>query len=298
MSFRDWAQETLTRYRTESARDATTESVVELLFGLTWRIEEAGFHFGRNIYEDDWDTCAILDACRHDLYEEVEGPTPSHRSIAGESESFLLRTFDETTARDTVYIGANPNARKVADLPWKDYVELWDAEWNDHLETVPPEAVTRYGLAARQQYPDARLVLHYMQPHHPFTAGGYKLGGTWARDDMVWHRLEQGDVSRERVWTAYRANLEAVLDSVADLRAGLDEETLLITSDHGNALGEYGIVGHPAGSYLDATRKVPWEIVDTGPATAVDVDFEDVDLRTESISGETTEERLRALGYR
>jgi hypothetical protein len=297
MSFRDWVAETVDRYRREPVGTATKRSVAELLFGAVWRLEEAGVNRGRNIYEDDWDTCAILDACRHDLYEELRGPTRSEWAIAGKSGPFLWRTFDEETARNTVYVGANPNAQKVADLPWKAYVELWDAEWNDHLETVPPEAVTLYGLAARRKYPHARLVLHYMQPHHPFTAAGYKLGGTWKQKDMVWHRLEDGRVDREHVWHAYRENLRVTLESLEDLIDGLDDERLLITSDHGNALGEWGVYGHPGGSFLPATRRVPWEFVDTGPARSVDLDVESVDLETEAVDPDRTKKRLEALGY-
>lgn len=40
--------------------------------------------------------------------------------------------------------------------------------------------------------------------------------------------------------------------------SGKIEGKTIITSDHGNAFGEYGLFGHPAGYHIQALVKVPW----------------------------------------
>lgn len=41
-------------------------------------------------------------------------------------------------------------------------------QWDDDLETVRPEAVTNAARKAHRDYPDKRIIVHYMQPHIPF----------------------------------------------------------------------------------------------------------------------------------
>jgi len=297
MGFTDWARETAERYRSEPVSRATLRSGMQFLNGVNQRLERRMGPFGRNIYAEPWETCVVLDACRQDLFEEVTGESGSARSIGSVTDEWVGRTFDEATARETVYVTANPKSRQVANLPWKRFVGIWTVEWDETLETVPPDAVTRYALAARERYPDARLVAHYMQPHHPFTAGGTRLGETWDRDGTVWDRLERGTLDRDTVWAAYRANLEAARDSVERLLRGLDRETVLLTSDHGNAMGEFGLYGHPPKAFIRACREVPWVRRDSGPAEPHGLDV-DVDLEYRPGTEDDVEDRLRRLGYR
>ena len=103
--------------------------------------------------------------------------------------------------------------------------------------------------------------------------------------------LRKGKIDRERYWSAYRDNLRAVLDDVELLLSNLDAETVVLTADHGDALGEWGIYDHPVGCLHPAVSKVPW--VET---TAEDTgDYEPSDVR----EGDETsvEDRLRSLGY-
>ncbi|MFB6185889.1 MAG: hypothetical protein ABEI86_03360, partial [Halobacteriaceae archaeon] len=71
----------------------------------------------------------------------------------------------------------------------------------------------------------------------------------------------------------------------------LDYENVVITADHGNALGEFGFYGHPEGIPLNCLREVPWSRVrssDTGEYKP-------------SVSKEnnrmTIQQRLEDLGY-
>lgn len=112
------------------------------------------------------------------------------------------------------------------------------------------------------------MVVHYMQPHIPFkkqpdwTAGwDVERFGTAGEGKDDWHKVRDGDIPEDEFWNAYAANLEWVLKEVARWHNAIDG-TILITSDHGNAMGECGQWGHPPGSANPAIRKVPWCVVD------------------------------------
>lgn len=297
MGFSQWLAETTKRFSNNPAQKAVQKSIMEAYCGIVRRIEGAGFSLGRDIYTDDWDVCIILDACRYDLYEEVRGPANSEWSIASKTGTFISRTFDKNKSAETAYVSANPHAKDIITFPWQSFTGLWDKGWDEDLKTVPPRIVSRYGLATREQYPDAKIILHYMQPHHPFTPAGYQLFGTWADSIDVWNHLEEGNIAFEEVWNAYRENLEFVMDEVDLLIKALDNERVLITSDHGNAAGEYGMYGHPGGLFLPSTRQVPWELINTGPAEEVCIDTNVDRLEHERSSEEIVQDRLESLGY-
>jgi len=46
--------------------------------------------------------------------------------------------------------------------------EVWKYAWDDDLGTVPAAAVTDRAVALARERDPERLVVHYMQPHHPF----------------------------------------------------------------------------------------------------------------------------------
>ncbi len=72
-----------------------------------------------------------------------------------------------------------------------------------------------------------------------------------------WTRLRDGELLREEFWAAYRDNLRWALDDVGRLLSGTTAQVAL-TSDHGNAAGEWGVWSHPPGVPVPALRKVPW----------------------------------------
>jgi hypothetical protein len=144
-----------------------------------------------------------------------------------------------------------------------------------------------------------------MQPHCPFidspdiatpkAADGF----TDAAERDVWTRLQAGEVSLDEVRDGYRANLDLALVEVERLLHGIDSERVIITSDHGNATGEYGLYGHPESMPFDCLREVPWfetTAIDTGERPSSGR------VRSDPTSEEATDDdieaRLRALGYR
>ncbi|QSW97951.1 hypothetical protein [Haloterrigena alkaliphila] len=127
-----------------------------------------------------------------------------------------------------------------------------------------------------------------------------------------WLRVRDGDLPFEAVWAAYRDNLEWVLDDVARLLENCDGRVAM-TSDHGNALGEYGVWSHPPGTPVPALRRVPWVVregADRGTCEPALPDAiregggtDDADASTgrggdEPEEDDDVESRLEALGYR
>jgi arylsulfatase A-like enzyme len=157
--------------------------------------------------------------------------------------------------------------------------------------------MTDRAIEVGRDHDPERMVVHYLQPHHPFIPDPELDPGQSIENfneeawDDIWDRLRHGEVSKERVWNAYRENLRYVLADVELLLENVDAETVVITSDHGNAFGEWGIYGHPNGSLHPAVKHVPWAVTN-----AADTGEYDPDVERES-SEASVEERLDGLGY-
>lgn len=156
----------------------------------------------------------------------------------------------------------------------------------------PPRYVTDRGVAVWRRFDYDRLILHYMQPHAPYID---QLRTTRELDDI--HRdpfrfLEETG-ERQRVWDAYLNELRCVLDDLQILLSNIDAETVIITADHGEAFGEYGVYKHHSGSLHPKVRLVPWIKTSATDTWSYEPEVEPVAQSTVS-TGET----LRALGYR
>jgi len=126
-----------------------------------------------------------------------------------------------------------------------------------------------------------------------------------------WTRLRDGELPHEEFWAAYRDNLRWVLDDVSRLLEATTARVAL-TSDHGNAAGEWGVWSHPPGVPVPALRKVPW--VDRRGTGDRDTDptlpdaiaggqgrvgaADDGSTVDDESGGEEVEQRLADLGYR
>lgn len=227
---------------------------------------------GIKVMDEDWDNLIILDACRYDLFEEVNTIEGELRSvISGDSSTsgFLQYNFDDETFPDTVYVSANPQVqRHEVGERFHDCIRLWEDCWDDELRTVLPEDVTERALEAHEQHPHKRLIVHYIQPHYPFIGetgrqidhGSLNGGGVIKSKreiKSVWDQLERGTVDRGEIWKAYRENLELAIPEINRLLSGIDGKSV-ITSDHGNSFGRLRVYGHPGGTFLESLVKVPW----------------------------------------
>lgn len=272
---------------------------------------------GTRVIEEDWDTLIILDACRLDMFEErnyIPGDLQHRRSLGSESWEFLRANFAGEEFHDTVYVTANPHAPKLPDGTFHAVVDLLENGWDAEQRTVLPETVMTAAQQAAEQYPDKRLIVHFMQPHFPFIGdAGRRLehGGieqTSAKDTEdngnskrhVWGSLGHGRISKAHVWEAYRENLDIVLPYVETLLESLSGKSV-VTADHGNLVGERTRplpvrgYGHPRGLDVPELRTVPWLVVEGEDRRSV---VSEPPVEDTGPDEHVVEQRLDALGYR
>jgi hypothetical protein len=277
---------------------------------------------GCSVMSADWDNLLILDGCRFDLFEQVntvDGELHSRISSGSATPEFLDENFAGDDYHDTVYVTANPMYR-LQDLEgtFHAVVDVWEDHWDDELKTVLPDPMTAATREAHETYPNKRILSHFMQPHYPFVGRlGQSLGeqsgweftyrrvtdgdGDGTSDaPNVWQLLEDGVVSTEDVWAAYRENLEIVLSYVEELVDDLEGRTV-VTSDHGNMLGEFAlpfpkrVYGHPRGIHTKELVKVPWLVIDGTTRKTVTAERPVSGRRGETSAA--VSERLSDLGY-
>jgi hypothetical protein len=266
-----------------------------------------------DMMEEDWDNLVILDGCRYDLFTReniIEGCLESRTSAGSESWEYLRENFQGKRLHDTVYVTANPHASKLSEGTFHYRRNLLDDRWDDDLKTVPPEVMTEEALEVHGEFPDKRLIVHYMQPHFPFIGetgrriahGGVSSGTEPDDEPHIWFGLRDGilDVDESLVYEAYRENLEVALPHVREFVENVDGRSV-ITSDHGNLVGERtGPIpvkgyGHPRGFYAPNLVTVPWLVVESAERRRVTAASPS---GHEPVDSGVVEERLADLGYR
>lgn len=278
---------------------------------------------GCDVMSEDWDTLLIVDACRFDMFEgqtEIDGELSSRRSRGSNTAEFLEMNFTDETYHDTIYLTGNPIHRVDQwcsvnlDTVFYKIEDVWANSWDEEANTVRPEPIKDQIKAVHDTHPDKRIIGHFIQPHQPFIgATGAQLdeAGMRGRDvyldqesdfgKKVWEKLEDGTVSAEVVWQAYRENLDIVLPYVRELCETLDGKTI-VTSDHGNLVAEFAWpfprkrYGHPRGIHTKKLVTVPW--LEPEFDTRRKVRSESPVRKTEAVDEAERLDRLEYLGYR
>lgn len=277
-----------------------------------WRmlLEETGkrVNYGLDPFERSWDTLVILDACRfdlfdtfarqHDIWDDFTAVEPVY-SCASSSREWLEKVTDtkyESRRAETHMISANGWAAVVDLKRFHGVEELWKKH-SSEFGTVPPRYVTDATLRVHDEYPERKLLVHYMQPHAPFLhcPGKYDSINTEegeGRSQNIWRGLQAGTFSREEIWEDYGTNLMAVLDEVQLLVENMAGE-IAITADHGNAMGEWRLFGHPEYVPAPAIKRVPWAEIEGKGGNTHTPAAEDSDNEVTA----DIEEHLSDLGY-
>ncbi|MFB6192552.1 MAG: hypothetical protein ABEI11_04435 [Haloarculaceae archaeon] len=301
MSVFDWLGETADRVRSDGV-DGLRTSAREFRVGVARRAQWL-YDSGEPVYERDWDLLVVLDACRFDLFTEVadeydyvEGYEP-YESPASLSARWMRLTFapeyDDEVAR-TVYVNGNPGSADNAPDPERFLYldDVWEYAWDDERGTILPEPLTDRAIALGREYDPDRMIVHYMQPHYPMVPEPFEeTDGRTGRN--VWDVLREGEADRDEVWRRYRGNLQYVMDRLPQLLNNVDAEEVVITADHGNLLGEWGLYGHFGKVPHPALRRVPW-----ARATATDTaEYEPELTPPDRSTDRAVETKLRDLGY-
>lgn len=260
------------------------------------------------IMDQEWDYLIVLDTCRYDLFRELYKNASYVISGGSGTQEWLKWNFDGKF-EDVIYIAGNPhlstpNLVKLFGFnPFYKVVEVWDFGWDSTFKTVAPEEVTIAALETSKRYPNKRMIIHYNQPHHPFLKDRDLLRldeGTWSqlkgevwggRKTTVWDLAQRGEVPIEKVWRGYKENLKLVMEEVQRLINKLRGKVIL-TSDHGNHIGEYKVYGHHVtGLRTKELVKVPWlTIKDQETRSAFEKQKEESKFETQRIK-----ERIRQL---
>jgi len=268
------------------------------------------------VLDKDWDVLIILDACRVDLlaevadeYDFIAEPIDTIWSADSYSKGWLQENFTGKQAlkhrnrmQELVHVTGNPFTEDVFDGDEFGVLdEVWQYGWDDEEGYLPPEVVTDRAISLHREHQPNQMLVHYMQPHAPFISDedmGYHIDtehfanpkGT-VQQRTPWELLRDGEVTHDELWSAYKDTLRVVLDSVELLLESIDAETVVISADHANAVGECGIYGHPRNIPIRALRDFPFL-----PPPASDSGSYEPDEYERTVDS-SFEEKLNALGY-
>ncbi|MDZ7746000.1 MAG: hypothetical protein U5K28_05625 [Halobacteriales archaeon] len=198
---------------------------------------------------------------------------------------------------ETAYVSASAYLDRI-DSVFAHTEKVWPYGHNTTVGTVPPETMLNESLRTYRNTDADRYIFHFLQPHAPFVncPGRYGHDGTIGGTQRVWKGLRHGEFDKESVWQDYRENLRIGLSAVETLVENVDGD-VVITADHGNAIGESGLYGHPEYVPHPSIKRVPWATATGGGEMTYTVrPREEITGATESRVG--LEEQLSHLGYR
>ena len=208
------------------------------------------------IHKMDWDVLIILDAMRFDVFKEITGEGEPVWSAGSCTDEWLTNTWPHKYP--ITYIAGNPfvsmykgHFRRVIDA-WKEGWRCIRGCW-----TVPPEEIIKAYIAWRDAGGKGKVVLHFMQPHLP-SIGRIALPKSSSKQVPGYdpYKIALQEYGPEMVREAYYSNAEFIIKRVFKFIDKI-EGKVVITSDHGDLLGEDGMWGHGKIPH-SILRTVPW----------------------------------------
>lgn len=282
-----------------------------------------------SIMEEDWDYLIILDACRYDYFSKLYknylcGELKKFISLGCGTLEWCKKSF-KTKYNDVIYVSANPYINSKFEINgfsaknhFCNIIDVWEDGWSEELGSVHPQEVNKAVKKVKYNYPEKRLIIHYLQPHEPYLSYNMKIGypkpkinlgsllsGTNEGKEkssifkrallkdkflnlskdlaskllgryrtskiyfLIWKSLNlpyinpmdavQRDVGDIGLRKLYIENLKIVLKYVSELVKDFNG-IIIITSDHGELLGEDGYYCHGPGiPYSNPfLMEIPW----------------------------------------
>ena len=221
----------------------------------------------------------VLDACRYDFFKKKFRGYHGYTYILSPAYSPASDTFSWlkiVSKRYSAYLkftrvfSATPviNSKGIEIYGYKvtkyfrDIIDLWKYYWNPDLQTVHPssiiEAIKKYGLKKRN-------IIWFTQPHMPYI-GKIKIirpnKSFRNSEQYLLYLLNRGEITLKDWIEAYIYNLKLALEAIGKLLNLIPQEkVIIITADHGELFGEYGIFFHPHRYNLPQLRIVPFAIL-------------------------------------
>lgn len=266
------------------------------------------WNYGSSPFDESWDVLVILDACRPDYLRDVASPNDydwatdikTRYSAASSSPEFVekcMAPLPHTRTESMGLVSGNPHTEMELDPSKYGAVrEIGAVEWAQNGEWLPPKPVTNHAISMWRNEPVDQMVVWYMQPHAPYP--GLDTSGLPERD-VPWSPIEYArtnDLSNRTIRKAYRDTLERALEEVDVLSRNLDADDVILTADHAELLGEWGVLyDHPRNAPIPTLKRVPWVQLE---ATDSFTREPDITVEPEENSATDIEDRLEALGYR
>lgn len=320
-NFREYSGVVRERFADRSFKYAAMYTGLDLFNSINFSITSR-YPLGTNIFSRDWDLAIVLDACRVDCIAAVAseydfiGDVSAVWSVGSSSHEWTTQTFSREyldEVRGTAFLSANPFSHRTLvrghTPPYRSVCPFgsfaWDPVSADDLsyyeqvtnegmdcETVPPSKITDRLISVGRADDYQRVVAHYFQPHQPFLKPGED---PMEVSELMYHHpmemYDRGELSYDELWEAQLDALRTVLDCIEVLLSNFEAENVVITADHGQLLGEFGVTGHPGGLPAPQIKRTPW--IETTAA-----DEETYTPRAEADrSTDVPEERLKNLGY-
>ncbi|MFW9820772.1 MAG: hypothetical protein ACFFE5_14275 [Candidatus Thorarchaeota archaeon] len=123
-----------------------------------------------------------------------------------------------------------------------------------------------YTIEAKKNYPQKKLIIHFMQPHYPYIGYNFDINKKKKKNPFftLYTARIYSSIDKKNHIKAYRNNLELAMDFVEKLLRVLPGTTV-ITSDHGESFGErifpilpFKLFGHHRRFKIPVLLKVPW----------------------------------------
>ncbi len=257
-----------------------------------------------------WDVLIVLDACRADFFEPYAkfGDYQTVNALAPCTELWTRRIGPWLAEQGVVYFTAQPVVDCTVrhdDIPLHT-VPVWKEQWGfftpANVPGVHPMSVISAAILSKHP---GRFAAHLTEPHSPymgvpalavtrdgssgrpirhgFTPSLSAFDAACRGTLSVAQEVAAGRLTVQQVHAAYAGSLALGWEAVRVLGAAFPDKRFVVTSDHGELLGEHGKWGHLRHWTYRELLEVPW-LAATGRMLA----------GREAVS---TIDKLEALGY-
>lgn len=285
------------------SRDPKAERPAFTQFIYIYRlILERKIGSGIDVMEKDWDNLILLDAYRADYFQEYsnfEGEYSTVVSKGNWSLEFIVNNFKGEQYHDAVVVSSNPYYWKHSKLEDETFHALIDPTESGERTYVDPDITTNAAIKASEQYPNKRLIVHYMSPHAPHigtTSNDFR--DAFGADGFpgMFNLYYRDMISQDILKKSYIDSIRSVESEAQQLTEHLHGKTV-VSSDHGENLGEvqHGIMQLQHGNPTPECRFVPWLEVDSEERKTITVD---PPSKSDRVSQQELNSRLSALGIR
>ncbi len=232
----------------------------------------------------EWKYILVLDACRYDYFEknfsdylngdlyESESPVSCEDGVATSewAKSVFTDYYDEI-----VYVSSTPHVNSRMEINgfrgidhFHEVYDVWDWGWDDEMGTVLPSKVNESVLEADENFPDKKIIGHYMQPHLPYLSlgnfGSFDVMKTRARDEK--ESTENLKEALDKVLVIFEEKFEKpvefkkpevlVIINLKEEKVEIDINSLYIYGEYNKIVRDIPQTKWPSGKYKTSVEEI------------------------------------------